>query len=93
MWEMVALSVISRSTDVIMELNTIAKICKYRGLHERHHFIPMDMKVHDTLEYDMDRFIRNVHFFSIIDDREVIYPCLFAFNFLSSMLIFFFNVL
>jgi hypothetical protein len=31
--------------------------------------------------------------FSIIDDQEVIYPCLFAFNFLSNVLVLPFNVL
>jgi hypothetical protein len=39
--EMVVLSVISQPTCAIVELSTIAKIGKYRGLHERHHFIPM----------------------------------------------------
>ncbi len=90
---MVASSVISRLTGVVAELNTITKICKYKGLHEGHHFIPMAMEVHDAPEYDMDRFIRSVRFFSTIDDREVIYPCLFAFNFLGSMLVFLFSAL
>jgi len=41
-----------------MKFNTIVNICKYRRLHERHHFIPMAMEVHDTLGHDMDRFIK-----------------------------------
>jgi hypothetical protein len=40
------------------ELNAIAKICKYRRLHEGHHFILMAMQVHDALKCDMDHFIR-----------------------------------
>jgi hypothetical protein len=34
--------------------NAIVKICKYKGLHERHHFISMAMGVHVTLGHDMD---------------------------------------
>ncbi len=41
-----------------MELNAIAKIHKYKGLHVGHHFIPMAMEVHGTLERDMDCFVR-----------------------------------
>jgi len=37
--------------------------------------------------------LRNAPIFSMIDDQEVIYPCLFAFNLSSNMLLFFFNVL
>jgi hypothetical protein len=52
-----ASSVISWPVNVVVEFNTIVKIYKYRGLHEGHHFIPMAMEVHDTLERDMDCFI------------------------------------
>jgi hypothetical protein len=41
-----------------MKLNTIAKIHKYKGFYEGHHFILMALEVHDALERDMDRFIR-----------------------------------
>jgi hypothetical protein len=58
MWESVALNVISQPTCAIMKLNVIAKICKYKGLHERHHFIPMAMEVHNTPRCDMDHFNR-----------------------------------
>jgi hypothetical protein len=47
--EIVVLSVISQSTCAIVELNANAKICKYKGLHERHHFIPMAMEVHSNV--------------------------------------------
>ncbi len=47
-----------------MELSAIAKIHKYRRLHERHHFILMAMEVHGTPECDMDCFIKErVHLF------------------------------
>jgi hypothetical protein len=55
---MVASSVISRPIGTIVELSTIVKICKSRGLHEGHHFIPMAMEVHDTPKLDMNCFIR-----------------------------------
>jgi hypothetical protein len=41
-----------------MELNTIAKICKYKKFHEGHHFISMAMEVYGAPEWDIDRFIR-----------------------------------
>ncbi len=41
-----------------MKLNAVIKIHKYRRLHEGHHFVPMAMEVHDTLERVMDCFIR-----------------------------------
>jgi hypothetical protein len=40
------LSVISRPTSVVVEFSVIIKICKYRRLHEGHHFISMAMEVH-----------------------------------------------
>jgi hypothetical protein len=56
--KVVALSVINRSTSAIMELNVIVKIHKYRRLHEGHHLILIAMEVHNTLEHDMDHFIK-----------------------------------
>ncbi len=35
--------------------------------------------------------LRSVFFFSMIDDQEVIYPCLFAFIFLGNVLVVFFQ--
>jgi hypothetical protein len=57
--EMVVLNVISRPPGVIAKFRVIAKIHKYRGLHEGHHFIPMAMEVHGTPEHDMDHFIKD----------------------------------
>jgi hypothetical protein len=56
--EMVASSVISWPASVTVKLSTIAKIYKYKGLHEGHHFIPMAMEVHNSPNRNMDRFIR-----------------------------------
>jgi hypothetical protein len=58
MWKMVALNVISWPIGAIVEFNTVTKICKYNGLHEGHHFIPMAMEVHGTPGSNMDCFIR-----------------------------------
>jgi len=56
--ETVALNVIDQLAIVVVEFNAITKICKYKGLHEGHHFISMAMEVHDARWCDMDRFIR-----------------------------------
>jgi hypothetical protein len=40
-----------------MELKAIIKICKYKGLHEGYHFIPMAMEVNGAPGHDMDCFI------------------------------------
>ncbi len=56
--KMTVSNVISWPVGAIVELNTIAQIRKYRGLREGHHFISMAMEVHDALEHDMDRFIK-----------------------------------
>jgi len=62
--ETMAMSVISQPIGATLELSTIVKIHKYKRLHERHHFILMAMKVHGTLECDMDSFIKEcVHLF------------------------------
>ncbi len=74
------INVISQPVGAIVKLSTIAKIHKYKGLHERHYFIPMAMEVHGALGHDMDRFIKEC-------------AGLFSFIFSSFMLIFFFNVL
>jgi hypothetical protein len=41
-----------------MKFNAIIKICKYRGLHEGHHFILMAMELHGAPKPYMDRFIK-----------------------------------
>jgi hypothetical protein len=38
-WETTTLNVINQSISVAAKLNTIINIRKYRGLHERQHFI------------------------------------------------------
>jgi hypothetical protein len=55
---MVASNVITRPTNAIAKLNAIAKIPKYRRLHEGHHFMPMAMEVHNAPGHDMDHFIK-----------------------------------
>jgi len=62
-------SVISRPASAAAKFNTIAKICKYRGVHEGHHFIPTAMEVHDAPGHDIDCFIEEcVHLFH---DRQL----------------------
>ncbi len=63
-----ASSVINRPTNVVSKLSAIAKIYKYKGFHEGHHFIPMVMKVHGATRRDMDRFIKECVRFFTIDD-------------------------
>jgi hypothetical protein len=53
----VASNVITQLVNVATKFNTIVKIHKYKGLHERHHFIPIAMEVHDAPKRDMDYFI------------------------------------
>jgi len=77
---MMVMNVVSQPVGAIAKLSTIAKIHKYKGLRERHHFIPMAMEVHGALGHDMDRFIKEC-------------ASLFSFIFSSFMLILFFNML
>jgi len=64
MQDIVVSNVINWLIGVVVELNTISKIHKYKRLHEGHHFIPMAMDVHGTCVRDMDHFIKDcVHFF------------------------------
>ncbi len=56
-----ALSVISQLAGAALKLNTIAKIYKHKGFHERHHFILMVVKVHGALGCDTDHFIRECY--------------------------------
>jgi hypothetical protein len=62
--ETVASNVISQLASAVVKLSTIAKICKYKGLHEMHHFILMAMDVHSAFGRDMDCFVReHAHLF------------------------------
>jgi len=67
--EMMAINVISQLACVVVELNSIVKIYKYKRFHEGHHFISMAMKVHDTLGCDMDHFIKECA--RIFHDRQL----------------------
>jgi hypothetical protein len=52
------------------------------------------MKMHHAPRHDMDCFIKKrACIFFMIDDREIIYPYLFALNFLSNVLLLLFIVL
>jgi hypothetical protein len=66
-WEMVN-SIVINQISVAAKFCAIAKIHKYKGLHERHHFILMAMKVHGALGHDMDRFIKE--YAHLFHDRQ-----------------------
>jgi hypothetical protein len=68
MWETMASSVITRPIGVVANFNDVAKIHKYRGFHEEHHFLPMAMEVHSALGCDMDRFMKECTY--LIHDRQ-----------------------
>jgi hypothetical protein len=57
-WETLVTNAINQPIGVVAKLNAIAKIHKYRGLHEKHHFIPITIEVHGALECDMNHFIK-----------------------------------
>jgi hypothetical protein len=89
----VASNVINQPTNAATELRAIIKIRKYKRFHERYHFILMAMEVNGPPMHDMDCFIMECAPLSTIDNQEVNYPHLFAFNFSSKVLVLFFNVL
>jgi hypothetical protein len=70
-WEMMAMNVISQPACAMWNFSAIAKIHKYKGLHERRHFIPMAMEVHNALRHDMDRFIRECAL--IFHNRQIMF--------------------
>jgi hypothetical protein len=54
----------------------------------------MAMEVHNALRRDMDCLVKEcLLVFSMINDWEVIYLCLFVFNFARNVLVLLFNVL
>jgi len=61
------LNVINQLAGAVVKLNDIAKICKYIGLRDGHHFILMTMEVHNAPRRDMDRFIKECACCSMID--------------------------
>jgi hypothetical protein len=62
--EMMVTNVTNRPIGAPMELIAIAKIHKYKRLHDGCHFISMVMEVHDTHGCDMDHFIKECACFS-----------------------------
>ncbi len=88
--KMVASSVSSRPLGTITKLSANINICKYRGLHEGHHFISMAMEVHDTLGHDMDCFIKECAcIFHNRRSRGHLPLFFFAFSFLNNVLVLF----
>ncbi len=87
------MNVICPLVGAVVELTILDEIRKYKRFHEGHHFISVAMEVHGAPDCDMDHFIRECGHFFTIDNWEVIYPCLFAFNFSSTVLVLLFNVL
>jgi hypothetical protein len=65
-WEIMALNVITLLAGAAMKFSAIIKICKYRGLHEGHHFIMMAMEVHPNVIWIVSS--RSVPIFSMIND-------------------------
>jgi hypothetical protein len=49
-----AMNVINRLINVIVELSDITKIRKYKGLHDKHHFILTAMEVHEAPKHGID---------------------------------------
>jgi hypothetical protein len=74
-----------------MDLNDITKICKYRKLNFMRGTTlfqwPWRCMAHPGMIWIVSS--RIVLVFSTISNQEVIYPCLFAFSFSGSMLVFF----
>ncbi len=92
-WETITLSVITQPICVVTKPNVIAKIRKYRELHEGHRFIPMIVEVHSAPMCDMDHFIKEcAHLFHDKQPRGHLF-LVFAFSFSSSVIILPFNVL
>jgi hypothetical protein len=58
-------NVISQPIGATMKFKTIAKIHKYKGLHEGRHFISMTMEVHGALGREMACFIGMCLFFPL----------------------------
>jgi hypothetical protein len=92
-WEMVASTFISQLINVATKLNVIAKIYKYKkGLMKGTTLFQWPWRCTTCMCVIWIVSSRNVPIFSTINDREVIYPCLFAFNFSNNMLVLLFSV-
>jgi hypothetical protein len=90
---MVAMIVINQPVGVVTKLNTIIKICKYKGIHDGHHFIPMAMEEHGTLERDMVHFIKECAHLLLDRQSRGHLSWSFIFSFSCNVLILLFNVL
>ncbi len=84
--------VITQPVGVAMKLSTIAKIHKYKGFHEVHHFISMAMEVHSAFGHDIYCFIREyANLFHNRQSKDHL-SFFFAFNVSSIVLVLPFNV-
>ncbi len=92
-WEIAITSVISPSINATTKLSTIAKIRKYRRLHEGIILFRWSWRCIAHLGMIWIVSSGSVLVFSMIDDWEVIDLCLFTFSFLSYALVLFFNML
>jgi tRNA U38,U39,U40 pseudouridine synthase TruA len=94
--EIVVSKVISWPASAAAKRNAIAKIYKYKRLHEEHHFILMAMEVHSACIVHLSMIwivsSKYVLVFSTINDWKFIYLCIFAINFLNNVLMLFFKV-
>jgi hypothetical protein len=90
--ETLVFNVFSQPACATIELSTIGKIHKYRRLHEVPTLFWWPWRCTTHLGMILIISSRNVPIYSIIDYQEAIYPCIFAFNFSSNVLILLFNV-
>jgi hypothetical protein len=92
-WETTIWNVINQPTSAVVKPNVIVKIRKYNGLHEGHHLCrwPWRCTAYSSVIWIVS--LENVLIFSMINDQEVIHPCLFTFNFSGNMLVLLFSLL
>jgi hypothetical protein len=56
-----------------MKFNTTTKIHKYKRIHEKHHFNPMAMEMHNAPQWISIVFSWSVLVFFTLDNQKVIY--------------------
>jgi len=88
----VASSVINWLTSATTKLNAIAKIPNMKGFKRSTFLFWWTWRCTGHLGVIWIVSLGNVLMFSIIDNQEVIYPCLFTFNFSNNMLVLFSRV-
>jgi hypothetical protein len=76
-----------------MKFSVTIKIYKYKGRHEKHHFILMAIKVHGIPGWNMDHFIKECAYFFHDRWSKGHLSFFFAFNFSSDVLILFFSMI